>query len=204
MSNFGNLLTITYLNNCGPGEGTTILAPGFHRTADVHRTVLSEGPIRQRGAKNGCAQLTNTLARSTDKTVPPRLFRTGHVQRAPGLDPPGQLQRTISGAEELEAAQLAPSFAAGDVLVCDSWLPHRVDSNRSDESKVGLINVFCRPDCRSRNEAANPEGHHEPLLRGGEVLPPAAAAAAAAAPEQRRPGGEGGGPLRSHRRAAAL
>lgn len=98
MTNFGNLLTITYLNHCAAGRGTTIIAPGFHRTANGQ-----EGPVRERG----------------------------HEQRGQGLDPPGTKRRTISGVAELEAVALYPSFAPGDLLICDSWLPHRVDSNVS-------------------------------------------------------------------------
>ena len=45
MTNFGNLLTITYLNHCTAGNGTTIVAPRCHRVPGTR----AEGPIRERG-----------------------------------------------------------------------------------------------------------------------------------------------------------
>ena len=108
--------------------------------------------------------------------------------------------RSLWGAEELDAVAITPEFAPGDVVVIDSWcavlrtrsvfshsrpkcgrglrrLPHRVESNFDDESKVGLINVFCRPDCVSLDTRAG-SGAYLPVMRAGKVLPPTAAAAA--------------------------
>ena len=43
MTNFGNVLTITYLSAVSPGHGSTKLAPRSHRTPDG-----KEGPVRPR------------------------------------------------------------------------------------------------------------------------------------------------------------
>ena len=37
--------------------------------------------------------------------------------------------------------------ALGDVLNFDSWLLRRVNSNVEAFSKIGIVQVFCRPDC---------------------------------------------------------
>ena len=46
MSNFGNVLTITYLNHCSEDHGSTRIAPRFHRTADgaPHRNDRNHPP----------------------------------------------------------------------------------------------------------------------------------------------------------------
>ena len=139
MTNFGNLLTITYLSAVGPGHGSTKLAPRFHRTPDGR-----EGPVR------------------------PRL----HIERSDGLDPPGTSLRSLAGADELDAAAVTPTFEAGDLLIADSWLPHRVESNADPISKIGLINVFCRNDCVPTDPERCGKGADEPVMRGGQVLPP--------------------------------
>lgn len=146
MSNFGNLLTITYLSPVSAGRGSTKLAPRSHRTPDG-----KEGPVRPRE----------------------------HHQRAPGLDPPGVQMRSLQGADELEAVALVPEFEAGDVLIVDSWLAHRVESNADPVSKIGLINVYCRPDCVPTDPERCGKGADEPVMRGGRILPPTGHAATA-------------------------
>lgn len=57
-------------------------------------------------------------------------------------------RRSVEGLESLLPAVVSPEFAAGDVLMFDSWVLHRADSNATAHSVVGLVNVYCRPDCR--------------------------------------------------------
>ena len=45
MSNFGNVLTITYLNHCSEDHGSTRIAPRFHRTADGAQPPTQLSPL---------------------------------------------------------------------------------------------------------------------------------------------------------------
>ena len=56
-------------------------------------------------------------------------------------------KRVIVGFDAYEARAIAPKFTPGDVLVFDSWLMHRANSNYTDASKIGLINVYQAKDC---------------------------------------------------------
>ena len=79
-------------------------------------------------------------------------------------------KRVIVGFEAYEARAAAPEFNPGDVLVFDSWLMHRANSNYTDESKIGLINVYQAKDCidlKNRN-AFGPA--NLPITRSGTVL----------------------------------
>eukprot|EP01046_Picozoa_sp_COSAG06_P037741 COSAG06_NODE_4290_length_4394_cov_4.272643_1_plen_432_part_00 len=87
--------------------------------------------------------------------------------------------RTVEGWEELEARAVTPHFHPGDVLMFDSWVVHRANGNADEESKIGLLNVYCRPDCVPRDQQLwNYPGLHLPVVRGGKQVPsywPAAA-----------------------------
>eukprot|EP01050_Picozoa_sp_SAG11_P014192 SAG11_NODE_1721_length_4374_cov_5.296374_2_plen_380_part_00 len=54
--------------------------------------------------------------------------------------------RTVEGIDEIESSAVTPSVSRGTVLLFDSWMVHRANINCSSESKIGLINVYCRPD----------------------------------------------------------
>ena len=80
--------------------------------------------------------------------------------------------RTVEGIDELEPTAVTPTVSAGDVLLFDSWTCHRANINHSNESKVGLINVYCRPDTLP---AAGPRATGEgtlslALVRAGALI----------------------------------
>jgi ectoine hydroxylase-related dioxygenase (phytanoyl-CoA dioxygenase family) len=84
--------------------------------------------------------------------------------------------RTVEGIDALEAGAVTPTVAAGSVLLFDSWLLHRANINLSAESKIGLVNVFCRPDTLP---AAGPRAGGEgtlglALVRAGRLVEPVA------------------------------
>ena len=118
--------------------------------------------------ESSCAPRTHRTQDGKEGPVRPR----EHHQRAPGFDPPGVQMRSLQGADELEAIALVPEFEPGDVLIVDSWLAHRVESNADAISKIGLINVYCRPDCLPTDPERCGQGANEAVMRGGRVLPP--------------------------------
>ena len=60
--------------------------------------------------------------------------------------------RTVEGIDDIEESAVTPTVAPSDVLLFDSWSIHRANINTdTTESKIGLINVFCRPDCLPRS-----------------------------------------------------
>ncbi len=81
-------------------------------------------------------------------------------------------RRVLKGFEEYAPRAITPTFAAGDVLIFSSWLMHRANSNRADESKIGLINVYQSPDCMAPAGSGGPDydAIGLPLMRGGRVL----------------------------------
>lgn len=124
---------------------------------------------------NGSTTLAPSSHRRVDGGEGPVRRRIA-IARPSGTDPPGFTQRSAEGAEAWQAVALTPDFAPGDVLLFDSWLAHRVCSNADDESKVGLINVYCRPDCTPLDPGARvseigPKTATLPTLRAGRVLP---------------------------------
>lgn len=146
----------------------------------------SYGGMTNFGHLNTITYLAYCAAGNGSTVVAPRSHRMAdggegpvrtrqYLQRAPGLDPPDVKQRTLEGLDELLPTAVAPSFAPGDVMIMDSWLAHRVDSNASNVSMPGLINVYCRPDCRPKNPGARQSeieggGPCVPVLRDGVVL----------------------------------
>ena len=57
------------------------------------------------------------------------------------------------------------------VLVFDSWVVHRANGNSSAASKIGLLNVYCRPDCKPRDpERWNYPGLFLPVVRDGRQV----------------------------------
>ena len=64
-------------------------------------------------------------------------------------------KRSIAGFNETDANVVSPDFRPGDAFVFHSSLYHRANSNDTDETKVGLINVYQAQDCidlESRNQ----------------------------------------------------
>ena len=57
-------------------------------------------------------------------------------------------RRSVEGLDSLLPQVVSPEFDAGDVLLFDSWVLHRADSNATATTVIGLVNVYCRPDCR--------------------------------------------------------
>jgi hypothetical protein len=50
---------------------------------------------------------------------------------------------------------------------------HCANSNAEATSKIGLLNVYCRPDCVPRDENLwNYPGMMLPIVRSGALLPP--------------------------------
>jgi hypothetical protein len=88
-------------------------------------------------------------------SVLPRSHRTADGAEGPILLPVKTLRpgwpepvRSVAGMDEtLEAEAVTPVFEEGDLLVFDSWLLHRANSNLEKLSKIGIVQVFCRPDC---------------------------------------------------------
>eukprot|EP01052_Picozoa_sp_SAG31_P003837 SAG31_NODE_151_length_22216_cov_37.572139_20_plen_237_part_00 len=82
--------------------------------------------------------------------------------------------RTVEGIDELEPEAVTPAVHAGSVLLFDSWLLHRANINTTPESKIGLINVYCRPDTLpSSGPRADGSGVLGlELVRGGRLLVP--------------------------------
>ena len=87
--------------------------------------------------------------------------------------------RWAEGLEALLPRAVTPTYAAGDVLLFDSWVLHRANSNTSDENMVGLVNVYCRPDCvpleppptpHARMAAEDEGAPSLMILRGGEFV----------------------------------
>lgn len=63
-------------------------------------------------------------------------------------------KRSIAGFDESSADIISPDFQPGDAFVFHSSLYHRANSNASNETKIGLINVYQAQDCidlESRN-----------------------------------------------------
>jgi ectoine hydroxylase-related dioxygenase (phytanoyl-CoA dioxygenase family) len=133
-------------------------------------------------AGHGSTRLAPRSHRTPDGKEGPVRPREHH-QRAEGLDPPGVQLRSLAGAGELEAVAVVPSFEPGDVVIIDSWLAHRVESNADPISKIGLINVFCRPDCVPTDPDRCGKGADLPVMRDGMVLPPTGYAAVEAEAE---------------------
>lgn len=80
--------------------------------------------------------------------------------------------RSVEGWEELQPRAVTPTMAPGDVLIFDSWLVHCANGNSEEESKIGLLNVYCRPDCVPRDSQLwNYPGLYLPVVRSGRQLP---------------------------------
>ena len=123
--------------------------------------------------KNGCAiTFLNAMGPGTGGTsLVPGSHRDGVFERGyERVEGWPVKKRVIVGFEAYEALAIAPQFNPGDVLVFDSWLMHRANSNYTDESKIGLINVYQAKDCidlKNRN-AFGPA--NLPITRSGTVL----------------------------------
>ena len=100
--------------------------------------------------KNGCA-ITYLHAMGPDTggtSLVPGSHRDGVFDRSyEAVEGWPVKKRVIVGFDAYEARAIAPKFAPGDVLVFDSWLMHRANSNYTDASKIGLINVYQAKDC---------------------------------------------------------
>ncbi len=85
--------------------------------------------------------------------------------------------RTVEGIEQLEPSAVTPTVAPGDVLLFDSWTCHRANINLSNESKIGLINVYCRPDTLPLTGplATGEVALGLALMRSGSLVDPGAA-----------------------------
>lgn len=100
--------------------------------------------------KNGCA-ITYLHAMGPDTggtSLVPGSHRDGVFDRSyEAVEGWPVKKRVIVGFDAYEARAIAPKFTPGDVLVFDSWLMHRANSNYTDASKIGLINVYQAKDC---------------------------------------------------------
>ncbi len=79
-------------------------------------------------------------------------------------------KRSMEGFDEAEANIVAPEFNPGDALIFHSSLYHKANSNYSDTSKIGLINVYQAVDCidltgRNKFDAAD-----LPITRNGQMV----------------------------------
>jgi hypothetical protein len=72
--------------------------------------------------------------------------------------------------EALLPRVVTPTFGEGDVLIFDSWILHRANSNVEALSKLGVVQVYCRPDCLRRDTGEMAGGHGWPVLRGGRPV----------------------------------
>jgi hypothetical protein len=81
-------------------------------------------------------------------------------------------KRIIVGFEDYEPRVITPQFHPGDVLVFDSWIMHRANSNYTDETKVGLINVYMSKDCIDLDHKNQFQVADLPITRGGKILSP--------------------------------
>jgi ectoine hydroxylase-related dioxygenase (phytanoyl-CoA dioxygenase family) len=79
-------------------------------------------------------------------------------------------QRVLKGFERYEANIVTPHFQPGDVLVFSSWLMHRANSNYTDQSKIGLINVYHAADCLTAESAGQSKVTGMPLVRSGQLV----------------------------------
>lgn len=144
MTCFGNLCTITYLNDCSADKGATSIIPRTHRV---------RVPGQPAGELIRCPLFTSSSSAG--------------VWNGP--------YRSVEGIDDIEAAAVTPTVAPGDVLMFDSWSVHRANINTdTTESKIGLINVYCRPDClpRSGPRADGTGRLGLELVRGGLLVSP--------------------------------
>lgn len=138
--------------------------------------------LQQAGKQRGGTEVIPRTHRNHDRSAERLLLGTTVYED-------GRLsRRSVEGLGELLPDAVSPSFEAGDVLLFDSWVLHRADSNfQEDMTVVGLVNVYCRPDCKPLQPSGDvhvaaatsnwPMG--PAVLRGGELVPAGAAAAAA-------------------------
>ena len=134
--------------------------------------------LHEAGKQRGGTEVIPGTHRSPDRSTERLLLGTTiHEQ--------GRLsRRSVEGLDELLPAAVSPKFEPGDVLLFDSWVLHRADSNFQDHTVVGLVNVYCRPDCRPRQPsgdvhlaAASSNWPMGPaVLRSGEVVTAGSAA----------------------------
>lgn len=124
---------------------------------------------KQRGGTEVIPRTHRSLDRSAERLL---LGTTVHEE--------GRLsRRSVEGLEELLPNAISPDFEPGDVLLFDSWVLHRADSNFQEHTVVGLVNVYCRPDCRPLQPSANVHvaatSSDWPMapavLRAGELVP---------------------------------
>jgi ectoine hydroxylase-related dioxygenase (phytanoyl-CoA dioxygenase family) len=156
MTNFGNLCCITYLHAASPDRGATSVIPGVL----LRLCLYTECQVTARTICFSCLNrsdtpilhppyicLTLSLSRAGTHRTADRA-REGPLLLGSSITPPLDLPtRWAEGLEALLPKAVTPTYQAGDVLLFDSWVLHRANSNVSDENMVGLVNVYCRPDC---------------------------------------------------------
>ncbi|MDA0837832.1 MAG: phytanoyl-CoA dioxygenase family protein [Planctomycetota bacterium] len=125
--------------------------------------------------KNACA-ITYLGAMGPDTggtSLVPRSHRVGCLERG-HVEVEGwpMKKRIIIGFEEYEPRVISPQFNPGDVLVFDSWIMHRANSNYTDESKIGLINVYMSRDCIDLEGKNKFQVADLPITRDRKVLSP--------------------------------
>ena len=79
-------------------------------------------------------------------------------------------QRRLEGFEKYEADVVTPHFRPGDVLVFDSRLMHRANSNADDATKIGLVNVYQSADCIDIEGKNDFHVANLPIASQGKVL----------------------------------
>ena len=123
--------------------------------------------------KNGCA-ITYLHAMGPDTggtSLVPGSHRDGVFERGyETVEGWPVKKRVIVGFETYEALAIAPEFNPGDVLVFDSWLMHRANSNYTNESKIGLINVYQAKDCIDLEDRNTFGPVNLPITRSGATL----------------------------------
>lgn len=123
--------------------------------------------------KNACA-LTYLGEMGSDTggtSLVPRSHRCGLFKRgSEKVDGWPMTKRIIFGFDKFEPRAITPQFHPGDLLVFDSWIMHRANSNFTDRTKIGLINVFQSADCIDLSDRNKFKVANLPITRGGKVL----------------------------------
>jgi hypothetical protein len=123
--------------------------------------------------KNACAlTYLGEMGPDTGGTsLVPRSHRDGLFERAQ-VEVEGwpMKKRIIVGFEAYAPRAIAPQFYPGDVLVFDSWIMHRANSNYADESKIGLVNVYMSKDCIDQDGRNKFKVANLPITRDGTAL----------------------------------
>lgn len=159
-TNFGNVGTITYLGPGDSGEdtGSTSLIPGSHR--EPAASWVADG--------GSAAHHASTVGRHASpwRQDGPQIYLPTKQLRDGWPEP----ERSVAGLRALLPRVVTPTFSEGDVLIFDSWILHRANSNIEVLSKLGVVQVYTRPDCLRRDTGEMAGGQGWPVLRNGRAV----------------------------------